>query len=227
MESIGEFEEINFDFDFGNKNGKEQKTSDRYKKQAKQFLEKIDVRIEKVKKNTYQIINNVINDLKLPQKGEQIRIRMQQQISLISMVMKIVEQNKKIDELIVVTYTLNREALQIFIDLFKNGKIKKMRFLIASSYSFRDPKYYEEIKETFKGLKNKNANLAFAWTHLKITLARCENDYYQIEGSMNYSANNMAEQILFENNKKTFEYDKKFINEVITQRKNKAVEFIC
>jgi hypothetical protein len=64
------------------------------------------------------------------------------------------------------------------------------------------------------------------WSHLKITLARCGNNFYQFEGSMNYSMNNMAEQIVFENNKDLYDFDYYFIIETMQDTNNKALEII-
>ena len=197
-------------------------------KRAKSFLDKMHIRTSTIKNKTYQIIENVINDLVLPKKGEQIRIRTQQQINLISMVLKVAHSNI-IDELSIMTYTFNREALGIVLDLIRSKQIKKFNLILASSYSFRDPKYYEELKSVFLGFQNKNIHLSFAWSHLKVTLAKCGNNYYQIEGSMNYSTNNMAENLVFENCKNTYDFDKKVFNIILKGegRKNKALEYIC
>lgn len=111
----------------------------------------------------------------------------------------------------------------------KAGTIKKLSVLLASSYSFRDEKYYNQLKIDFIELGDLgfDIHLTFAWSHFKITLAKCGDDYYQFEGSMNYSENNMAEQILFENNKQTYDYDYKFITGIVQQTDNAALEVIC
>lgn len=195
---------------------------------AKKILEKWNIRSRIIKDITYQIIDNVVTNLRLPEKGEQIRIRTQQQINLISLIVKILDENHKINELTIATYTLNREIWSILIDLIKAEHIKKINLLITSSYSFRDNKLYEWMKDTANQLKdNYNFHLIFAWLHLKITLARCNDNYYQFEGSMNYSTNNMVEQILFENNQVTYDHDYFFLTETILDRDNKALEIIC
>jgi len=203
------------------------KHPDRYKKAVRIFLEKNDIRKSNFKKKTFLILYKVLNDLILPKKNEQLRIRTQQQINLLSIILKIIDEFKVIEEITILTYTLNRETLETILDLFKSKKIIKINLVLASAYSFRDPKYYNEIKEKFLSLKDKNLRLIFCWSHLKITLIRCAGNYFQFEGSMNYSTNNMVEQLVFENSKETYEYDYNFIENVILKNKNKALEHIC
>lgn len=203
------------------------KTSDSLAGKAKQFLEKIDVRLEIVKKQTLEIIRN-IKDFRLPEKHEQVRVRTQSQINLISLVMLIVHERKVIDELTIATYTLNKEAFAILRSLLESGKIKKLNLLIASSYSFRDKDYFAFLKTKCLELSEKyHLKLIFAWLHFKITLARCGDDFYQFEGSMNYSTNNMAEQILLCNSREVYEYDYALLTDFYKKLNNKSTEVVC
>lgn len=69
--------------------------------------------------------------------------------------------------------------------------------------------------------------MSFGWSHMKITVIKAKDNFFQFEGSMNYSTNNMAEQLVFENNKNTYNFDYNFINELVTDKKNKNLEIIC
>ena len=210
------------------KQKKENQTSDKLSKNAKRFMDENKIRGDIYNKPTFQIIKKVLHDLRLPKRGEQIRIRTQQQINLLSMILKIIDVHKKIDELTVATYTFNRFSMETFSALLKAKAILKLNLLISSSYEFRDKKYCQELKEFALTMNKKySVHLCLAWAHFKITLVKCGDDFYQIEGSMNYSTNNMAEQLLFENSKETYDYDYKFIKEVILKNKNKALEIIC
>ena len=207
---------------------KKNQKSDKSGKDAKLFLSENNIRGDIFNKPTFQIIRNVLSDLRLPKKGEQIRIRTQQQINLLSMVLKIIDVHKKIDELTIATYTFNRVSMEAVTDLLKAGAIGKLNLFVSSSYEFRDKKYCQELKSFALSMSDSfNIHLCFAWTHFKITLAKCGNDFYQIEGSMNYSTNNMAEQLLFENSKETYLNDFKFITEITVDTKNKALQIIC
>ena len=201
-----------------------EKTSDKYKKQAKLFLTENKVfNTENIKKRTYRYIYDK-NLIPVPGKGEQVRIRTQQQMNLITIILKVIDIYSEIEELTISTYTINREAMSILTQLKDSGKIKRINLLISSSYGFRDPKWYEEIKALCIG---HGMHLVFAWAHFKITLIRAKDNYFQIEGSMNYSTNNMAEQILLENNQETYEKDYKFITKIMGDRNSKALEVIC
>lgn len=207
----------------------EQRASDTYRTEAKRFLEAMDIRLVNVKSSTYQIINNVFTDITLPAKGEQLRIRMQQQINLIAILLKIVDVHNTIDELTIATYTLNKEAFGVLQDLIRSNRIKICNLFLASSYTFRSPSEYEEFKRVCLLLSNQGfqVHLAFAWLHLKITLARCGSNYYQFEGSMNYSTNNMAEQLVFENSQDTYTHDLKFLQKTVLEKGQAAIEIIC
>ncbi|MBU1126714.1 hypothetical protein KJ758_03825, partial [Patescibacteria group bacterium] len=152
----------------------------------------------------------------------------QTQISLLAIVLKIASL-QPIDELTIATYTLNKkEAFETLCQMVKSGHILKLNFLIASSYTFRDAEYYEFLKSTcLKLSKSYEIHLTFAWSHFKITLARCGDDYYHIEGSINYSQNNMAENLIFENNKDIYDFDYNFITKIMNEQTNKALEIIC
>ena len=196
---------------------------------AKDFLDGLNIDTSQLKKNTWQLINNSLEQIRLPLSGERIRIRTQQSINLIGFILKIIEVHGIIEELTITTYTLNRYALSIISDLVKTNKIIKLNILLASAYSFRKPEYYRKLKTDFSILSRDgfDVHLVFAWAHFKVTLAKCGGDYYQHEGSMNYSDNNMAEQLSFENNKAIYDYDYDFIINKVIQSGQAAIEVIC
>ena len=204
---------------------KRQQTPDIYGKKAKKILDNINIRSDIISSQTMQILNN-LNDFILPEKGEQLRIRTQQQINLISILLKIVEKYHELDAVTIATYTLNKEASKILLGLFDSGLIHSLSIFLSSSYSFRDVEYYNRLKREFTKRKNPKLHLTFCWLHLKITLIHCGENYYQIEGSMNYSMNNMIEQILIEDSQESYLYDLNFLN-TLRNKNNKALENIC
>jgi hypothetical protein len=219
------FDDIGFNLDdeFVKKKRKINKTSDKFKDKAKKFLHEICIFNTKyIKKSTFEYIENR-GIIPIPEKNEQKRIRTQMQLNLLTIILKIIEKFHEIKELTITTYTLNREALMTLIELNKNGKIEKINLYITEAYSFRDPKYYKEIKAVC--IENK-INLVFAALHLKITLIETESNFFVLEGSMNYSTNNLAEQLLFENNENSYKKDYKFIKNVIGNKNNNAVDII-
>jgi len=203
-------------------------TSETWKDRVTTFLQEMDIRAS-YPTRYLQLIHNAREQLHLPSPGEQLRIRTQQTINLISLILLIIDTHQQIDELIIATYTLNRKALDILHDLLTGGRITSLHLLIASSYTFRDRKYYQYLIDTSKTMQaaGHDIHLTFAWSHFKITLARAGNDFYQFEGSMNYSENNMAEQLILENSKKTYLYDRDFILKTILTQNNKGLQIIC
>ncbi len=204
-------------------------TPQKYKQKTKIFLESLEIRTESFREGIYQLISNTQEQLKLPLPGEMLRIRTQQSINLIGIILKIISTHDQIDNLTIATYTLNKEASSAIFDLVKTGRIRHLNLLIASSYTFRNKDVYTRLKEDCQTLSTDgyDVHLTFAWSHFKITLAKCGENYYQFEGSMNYSQNNMAEQLSFENNKTTYDYDYVFITEIIHRSGHAALDVVC
>lgn len=202
---------------------------DKYDRKVKVFLDRLMVNQSHFTKQTVEIIHNFLADFRLPERGEQLRLRTQQQINMISIILKITDIHEVIDELTIATYTLNREAFYVLMDLLDAGRIKRLNLMIASSYHYRANDYLEDIKRRVLSANKsgKDCHLTLAWMHFKISLARCGEDLYQIEGSMNYSTNNMAEQLLIENNEMIYQQDYEFISGLMHGQTNKALEVIC
>lgn len=197
------------------------------KNKHKIFMQENNIFIDK-KKSQYNIIYNLLNDLELPKKGETYRIRTQQSINLFGILSKILYENEIIEELVITTYTMNIDIFKIIIKMFDEGKIKKIYLMLASSYSFRSPENYTYFKNICRDRfdKGMDITLIFVWCHFKITLCKTKYDYYQFEGSMNYSINNMAENIIICNDKEVYENDENFIKNIMTDSTNKALEII-
>lgn len=239
MTNIFEFDALDFgdiDFGFGPDAWGEHPpnstpvTSDKFAEQAKQFMSSALIDRRNVKNKTFVIIGNALRDITLPEPGQMLRIRTQTQFSMLSFVLKIVHQHEVIDELTIATYTLNSEAFSVISDLVRSGKIARLNLLIASSYSYRDPSRKRMMTDAILEMSKagSDVHLVFVWTHLKITLARCGRDHYLIEGSMNYSMNNMAEQVLFENDETSYNFDYRFILDTMTSDdNNQALEIVC
>ena len=158
-----------------------------------------------------------------PKKKHQLRIRTHMELNMISVLISLL-QNREADEVIIATYTLNKEAFDILLNLVEAGVIKKLRFMLASSLRFRDPKHVEYM--TSKVLEHPGKiHLVFAYSHFKITLVAVQDYRYQIEGSMNYSRNNSAENLLIEENEVQYEFDRSFLLELMI-KKGRAVEVV-
>lgn len=114
--------------------GSEKGETSRVGKKVRLFLEENKIfKTKHIKKNTFQYIYD-IDKLQLPEKGEQKRLRIQQAINLITIILKIVDKFKILENVSIATYTFNKEALLTLIQLVeakKNKKIKSFYFGIV------------------------------------------------------------------------------------------------
>lgn len=230
MLDIGMDFEIDFDDDAPSRGRQVKKTSDQYIDQVKIFLDKAEIiGVDLRRKESFcQVLESTFNNLVFPEKEQQLRIRTQTQLNLIGIVLATVAREKLIDDATIATYTLNLDSFEILLALLKQGKIKRLNLLLASSYQFRNPQHYELFKAKCLELSvDYGIHLTFAWSHFKITLLKCGDNYYHFEGSMNYSQNNMAENLIFENDKEIYDFDYNFITKIMAEQTNKALEIIC
>lgn len=191
---------------------------------AKTLIEGVLLKEVHIDKRTYRVLSELDAGLITPKNGSQVRIRVQSEINMISVVIALL-QNRIADEVIIATYSLNKEALDILCALIDAGTIKKLHVMMASSISFRAPDHKSYM--TRCALERKNFSLAYVYSHLKITLIKIGDIKYQVEGSMNYSRNNSAENLLIEENAEMYDFDRDFVINTMTNENQKAVEIIC
>lgn len=195
---------------------------------AKQFLRTLQLDTRPLKPTMYKIIASAA-DITLPPLGHTLKIRTQTQLNMISLVLTALTQHETIDELVITTYTLNLDIFTLLTEMVKNGQVKSLTLLLSSSYGFRLPENKRHFAEAAAALNHAghDVHLVFAWLHFKITLMRCGRNFYNIEGSMNYSTNNMAEQLSIDNDQQAYEFDRQFIGEITSRTSNSALEVIC
>lgn len=196
---------------------------------SKIFLEEMHIFCaDSIKDKMFKLIEDVNQKVPLPGIGQEIRIRSQVSINMLSIVLKMLRINGKIEELVISTYSFDKSSIEVIFGLFKNGIIEKLNFLISDTYSYRYKNQYDQIISLVLGFQADgfNVGLCFATTHLKITLVQCAGNYYHIEGSMNYSINNLCEQIIIENDKKIYDFDHNLLCNVIPKKENKALQVI-
>jgi len=198
--------------------------ADQYNDKIKLFMEE-NVIMSKRTKSQYKIVATMVEDLDLPKKGEVIRMRTQRQLNLFCIVAKILYIHGKIDMLYISTYTLNNDIFDNLVNLVNGGKIGKLKLLVASSYSFRNEKMYNKFKTVC--FATENINLVFANSHMKISIATTCGQSYHWEGSMNYSINNLAENLIMSNDADLCKKDMDFIDKIVMDAKNKSLEIIC
>ncbi len=196
---------------------------------SKIFLESCHVHTKEIKNKIFVLMQDVMEEIPVPKKGFQIRIRTQVSMNMLSYFLKILKKHNTVDCLTIATYSFDKSSLLIILDLVKSGAVKVLKLILSDTYSYRYKSQYEQLKVKMSDLKHMgyNVSLVFCTNHMKITLIQCGKDYYQIEGSMNYSVNNLCEQISIENCKETYDHDYKLLVDIIPDLKNKALEVVC
>jgi len=189
-------------------------------KNDKSILEKTHIKKCQYLNIHRQNLINFNNELTIPSPGEIIKIRTQKQHNAFTYILALKEKYKTIDSLTILTFNINEKTLYVLDDWLKNGTLKKLCLCVSESISFRMPKRYEYIINNFKG----KADIIFAWNHAKIALIKCQDNYYVVEGSGNYSDNAEIEQYIFENSKESYDFDmQNLVNNIFTSKKVKII----
>ena len=163
---------------------------------------------------TYQIIEK-IKEIGLPNQGEQLRLITTKAFNSIAIIKHIADREIiKSGKLVI--FAINQYAARLLIDLKKEGKLNNTVLIVSS---IRNPGIkakciaVELLKEHFK--------IIFITSHAKIAILETEKgNYYNIEGSGNFSYNARLEQYVIDNEKGLFDFSNQWIKEV--ERINKA-----
>ena len=175
-------------------------------------LELSDKLYKKFAEKNTQIIKKV-EQIGLPKSGEQLRlitINPFNTISIISYIANI----EIIEHAVFVIFAINQSAAKIIIDLINKGRIKKITCIVSS---IRNAGHVS--KSIAVDMLKNYIDIVFVNSHAKITLLKTENgNYYNIEGSGNFSFNGRLEQYIIDNDIKLYEFSKEWIEEIIKYR---------
>lgn len=114
-----------------------------------------------------------------------------------------------IDELLLATYSINIRIIDALIRLIDKKKVLSVDIVISDSIRSRLPKVYEYLISV---CEHKPIRVRYAWNHAKISLVRCGDNRFVIEGSGNWGENAQHEQYVFLSSDKVFEFRK---NEIL------------
>jgi len=123
----------------------------------------------------------------------------------------------QLEEVYIAVYRMNLQSVQKLTEIIDNGDIKCN--IILSSF-FRENKKYEKWSRDLLsyGQTKENVCIAFAWCHAKVFLAKTkEGKHIVFEGSGNLSDNARIEQYLIEDCRTTYDFHKKWIDEIIAE----------
>lgn len=195
----------NFKFNLNTFNRNHDKTTniELSDKLLKRFIEK-----------THQIIEK-IKEIKLPKKGEQLRLITTKAFNSIAII-KYIAEKEKIKSAKLLIFAINQYAAKLLIELKKDGNLKNTVLVISSlrNAGIKDKCIAVKLlKEHFK--------IIFITSHAKIVILETEQGtYYNIEGSGNFTYNARLEQYVIDNDKGLFDFSNRWIKEI--ERINKT-----
>lgn len=159
------------------------------------------------------IFNSIrkINELSgMPAKGQQFRIVTQASINSFDFISAILA-NEKIKALTVAFYRIGKKAAIAINEYQDQGLIETVDLLVNDG----SPKMAPDSYNLIKSYEAPNWRLKLVNNHTKIILAETDlGNNYVIEGSGNMSKNAKIEQYLFENNQKSYNFHKTWINNI-------------
>ncbi|MFY0628646.1 MAG: hypothetical protein JXR07_20275 [Reichenbachiella sp.] len=149
-----------------------------------------------------------INNLKelmgnFPSPGETIFLFTLKSFNAFTFIVYIIHHIGSIDELTFSTYGLNDRILTSLLKWYDKGEIKKVNISISDSIKHRVPKVFDTLE---KQNGKREINIRYCWNHSKITLIKCANNYFVIEGSGNFSENALHEQYIFMNDQEIYNF---------------------
>jgi hypothetical protein len=148
----------------------------------------------------------------------QYRIVTNQSFNAISVIEYLVNYYE-LSEVYIAVYRMNLQSVNKIKEIINS---KNINVVILISSFFRGNKTYEKwAKELIMFSKNHpNASVTFSWNHAKVFLCKTKcNKHIVFEGSGNLSDNARIEQYMIEDNKKTYCFHKKWIDEVKNSKK--------
>lgn len=151
-----------------------------------------------------------VEQIGLPQKGEQVRLITMNAFNTISIV-DYISRQEKITKAVFVIFAINQSAARLLIEMEKAGRIDNIKFIISSIRNAG----HESKSKAVDMLKERFNDLIYVNSHAKISILKTINDnYYVIEGSGNFSFNGRIEQYIIDNDKLLYDFSKKWIKEI-------------
>lgn len=172
---------------------------------TKRYLKNIKTHIAKGK--------HLLDAAPLPKKDEHYLIITEKQFNAFAVIVSLVK-DYIIDEMHLAIYRINEPTVQAIIDLIEAGKIKEGTFVISNFFNqTKKPEQWAILLRDYCK-QNKDFKHIYVHNHAKVLIARVKDDHYVFEGSGNMSDNARIEQYRFENNQQSFEFHKKWMQQI-------------
>ena len=171
-------------------------------------IELSDKLLKRFIKKTYQVIEK-IKEIKLPVQGEQLRLITTKAFNSIAII-KYIADEERIKSGKLVIFAINQYAARVLIDLKREGKLNNTILIISS---LRNPGIKDKCIAV--ELLKDHFEIIFITSHAKIAILETgKGNYYNIEGSGNFSYNARLEQYVIDNEKGLFDFSNKWIKEI-------------
>lgn len=167
------------------------------------------------KQRTKEVIKKQITKVEqigIPTQEQQFRIVTKKSINSFAIIQNFLK-NNTIDDMYMAYYSIGRDVTDIIIDGLKEKKIKKATILVSDFFKSQDKDWLNALDNYQK--HNKNIKFSVFNTHTKIAIFKIKKDYYVIEGSGNLTMTAKLENYIFENDRKMYNFHKKWIKELV------------
>lgn len=173
-----------------------------------------DRMLKSYKEKTFAVISK-LDEIGVPNKGEQIRIITKRSFNAIAFLKWIHSLEGQIEEALFCIYSINHEASVLINEMVLNGEIKQATILMPNLRNKAHRAKEEATKQYF--IMNPNIELIFANSHSKIMSFKTKaGNHYTVEGSGNLSYNSRIEQYIIDNDEGLFDFTKNWIQEIKT-----------
>ncbi|MDX9897030.1 MAG: hypothetical protein RBS34_16385 [Desulfofustis sp.] len=153
-----------------------------------------------------------IDQIGLPQPGEQFRLITRRSFNAIEFV-QYVAGRERIEQLNMAIYSINFQAAQMLIDLVRRGKIGHVAIMMSNLRNKAHREKEEIIKQKFTD--HPKIDLFFCCSHAKLMACRTEaGNHYVIEGSGNLAYNSRIEQYVIDNDREIYEFSVRWMEEI-------------
>lgn len=189
---------------------------------AKSALKSKSLTLNNIKKQ-FAKIKKIEEITDFPKKNEEIEIITQSQFSSSTFIAYAIQKFKKIDELIIVSFSISKEIMRFLFQLKSDEFIEKMDMYLSDHLArWR----VETVKEMINLAKENNVNVRLTYSHAKIILMRIGEDYYCVTGSGKLSQNARMEQYNFRNIKKVYNFYKEVFHDIFFKDERKMESYL-
>ncbi|MBA1446111.1 MAG: hypothetical protein FE835_14640 [Gammaproteobacteria bacterium] len=151
----------------------------------------------------YALISK-LDDIGLPEPGQQIRLVTRRTFNSIQFIEYIAEREKILDMKIAI-YSINFNAAKILLGLVNSGKINTVEILMSNLRNKAHREKEEIIKKMFTD--HPRISLFFCSSHAKAFSCSTEaGNFYTLEGSGNMAYNSRVEQYVIDNDEQMYKF---------------------